>query len=121
MVCSHESCGSVDKVWLPYEVHVGTKGLKSHVYCTKCGAVKYISTGRPKKASYYVNSLSKIDKRIIKLTKVQLRLIVKELEGIKDFDDAYSMTRQTQEKTFIKVVKNYCNVSEGYIASILQN
>ena len=121
MACLHESCGSVDKIWLPHEVYVGTKGLKSHVYCTKCGSVKNISTDSPKKASYYVNSLSKVDKRIIKLTKVQVRLIVKELEGIKDFDDAYSMTRQAQEKTFIKVVKNYCNVSEGYITSILQS
>ena len=121
MVCSHESCGGVDKIWLPHEGHVGTKGLKSHVYCINCGAVKSISTDRTKKASYYVNSLSKLDKRIVKLTKVQVRLIVKELEAIKDFDDAYSMTRQAQEKTFIKVVKNYCNVSEGYIASILQN
>ena len=121
MACLHESCGSVDKVWLPHEVHVGTKGLKSHVYCTKCGAVKSISTDRPRKASYYVNSLSKVDKRIVKLTKVQVRLIVMELGSIKDFEDAYSMTRQAQEKTFIKVVKNYCNVSEGYIASILEN
>lgn len=121
MVCSHESCGSVNKIWLPHEFHVGTKGLKSHVYCINCGAVKNISTDRPKKASYYVNSLSKVDKRIVKLTKVQVRLIVKELERIKDFDDAYSMTRQAQEKTFIKIVKNYCNVSESYIVSILQN
>ena len=121
MVCSHESCGSVDKVWLPYEGHVGTKGLKSHVYCINCGAVKNISMDRPKKASYYVNSLSKVDKRIVKLTKVQVRLIVKELESIADFEDTYSMTRHAQEKTFIKVVKNYCNVSEDYIASILKN
>ena len=121
MVCLHESCGSVDKIWMPHEGHVGTKGLKPHVYCINCGAVKNISTDRPKKASYFINSLSKVDRRIVKLTKVQVRLIVKELESIKDFDDAYSMTRQVQEKTFIKIVKNYCNVSEGYIASILKN
>lgn len=121
MICSHESCGSADKIWLPYEGYVGTKGLKSYVYCINCGAVKNISTDSPKKPSYYINSLSKVDKRIVKLTKVQVRLIVKKLESIKDFDDAYSMTRQIQEKTFIKIVKNYCNVSEEYVASILQN
>lgn len=121
MVCLHESCGGTDKIWLPYEGRVGIKGLKSHVYCINCGAVKNISMDCPKKASYYVNSLSKVDKRIVKLTKVQMRLIVKELEGIKDFEDAYSMTRLIQEETFIKVVKNYCNVSGEYIASILKN
>ena len=121
MVCLHESCGSVDKIWMPHEGHVGTKGLKPHVYCINCGAVKNISTDRPKKASYFINSLSKVDRRIVKLTQVQVRLIVKELESINDFEDAYSMTRQVQEKTFIKIVKNHCNVSEGYIASILKN
>ncbi|MDF1534067.1 MAG: hypothetical protein P1P69_06145 [Methanosarcinaceae archaeon] len=121
MTCSHKSCGSVDKIWLPHEFHVGSKGLKSHVYCINCGAVKNISTDRLKKTSYYINSLSKVDRRIIKLTQVQMRLIVKKLEGIKDFDDGYYMTRHAQEKTFIKVVKNYCNVSEEYIASILKN
>ncbi len=121
MDCLHESCGCIDKVWLPHEGLVGSKGLKSHPYCIYCGAVKNISADRPKKAAYYINSLSKVDKRVIKLTKVQIRLIVKELESIRDFDDAYYMTRQAQEKTFINIVKNHCKVSEGYIASILRN
>ncbi|MDW7775633.1 MAG: hypothetical protein SCH39_04745 [Methanosarcinales archaeon] len=71
--------------------------------------------------SNYINSLSKIDTRVVKLTKVQLRLIVKELESIRDFEDAFSMTRQAQEKIFIRIVRNYCDVSEGYVASILEN
>ena len=121
MDCLHESCGCIDKVWLPHEGYVGSKGLKSHPYCIHCGAVKNISTDRPKRVAYYINSLCNVDKNVVKLTKVQIRLIVKELECIRDFDDAYSMTRHAQEKTFIKIVKKYCNVSEGYIASILRN
>lgn len=121
MGCIHESCGNVDKVWLPLVVNDKLCGLKSHPYCVNCGAVKNISTDKPKKTTYYINLLSKIDKRVLKLTKVQIRLIVKELEGIKDFEDAYSMTRHAQEKIFIKVVKNYINISEGNIASILRN
>ncbi|MDF1558460.1 MAG: hypothetical protein P1P80_09875 [ANME-2 cluster archaeon] len=121
MVCIHESCGNIDKVWLPFVVNDKMCGLKAHPYCVQCGAVKNISTDRPIKAAYYINSLSKIDKRVVKLTKVQIRLIVKELEGIKDFEDAYSMTRQAQEKAFINIVQKYCNVFERNIVSVLRN
>jgi hypothetical protein len=61
MDCIHESCGSIDKVWLPFVVDNRINGLKPHPYCIHCGAVKNIS------------------------------------------------------------VKNYCNISERYIASILEN
>lgn len=121
MGCAHKSCSNISKVWLPFVASDKLCGLKSHLYCIHCGAVKNISTDRPKKIAYYINSLINIDKRILKLTKVQIRLIVKDLEGIRDFEDAYSMTRHAQEKTFIKIVKNYCNISERDIASILNN
>ena len=121
MFCSHESCGRIDKVWLPFKVVGADKGLKSHSYCIHCGAVKNSSPDKPKKAAYYINSLSNVDKDVVKLTKVQLRLIVKELERVEDFEDAYMMTREIQEKIFINIVENYCRVSEAYIASILNN
>ncbi|MBN2488415.1 MAG: hypothetical protein JXA98_05245 [Methanosarcinaceae archaeon] len=119
MSCLHESCGRIDKVWLPFEIRGADRGLKPHLYCTRCGAIKSISTEKPKKTTYYINSLSKIDKRVVPLTKVQVRLIVKELEHIEDFEDPYSMTREIQEKIFITVVKKYCRVSEAYLASML--
>jgi len=54
---------------------------------------------------YYTNILARMP-----LTKVQMRLIVKELESM-DFDDAYSMTRCEQGKVFKSVVQKYCKVS----------
>jgi len=121
MVCVHKSCGSTDKVWLPFEINDRMLGLKPHPYCIHCGIIKNISTDKPRKTTYYINIFPKIDKSVLKLTNVQIRLIVKELESIEDFEDAYSMTRQAQENIFIKIVQNYCNVPEGYIASILKN
>lgn len=121
MGCIHESCGNIDKVWLQFVIDDRINGLKPHPYCIHCGAVKNISTDKPKTAAYYINLLSKIDRQVFKLTKVQIRLIVKELESIKNFEDVYSMRRDIQEKIFIKVVKNYCNMSEKYITSILEN
>ncbi len=102
--CRHESCGAAEKVWLPYEFDGRSKGLKPHPYCIHCGAVKNISPDRAKPLGYYVNELAKKP-----ITKVQMRLIIKELEAL-GFDDAYSMTMSAQEKVFISVLKKYCKI-----------
>lgn len=60
--------------------------------------------GRAKPMGYYINILAKMS-----ITKVQMRLIIKELENM-DFDDAYSMTSE-QENVFSSVVQEYCKVS----------
>ena len=79
--CKHESCGAEEKVWLPYEFVGRSKGLKPHPYCIHCGVVKNISPDRAKPLGYYVNELAKMP-----ITKLQMRLIIKELEAL-GFDD----------------------------------
>ncbi|MBC8521971.1 MAG: hypothetical protein H8D26_08315 [Methanomicrobia archaeon] len=106
--CKHESCGVAEKVWLPYECEGRSRGLKPHSYCIRCGVVKNISDDKAKPIGYYTNMLAKMPM----ITKVQMRLIVKELENL-DFDDAYFMTRTEQERIFSSVVQKYCKVSEG--------
>ena len=105
--CEHESCGAAEKVWLPYEYEEKSRGLKPHSYCIHCGIVKNISSDRAKPMGYYTNRLA----RMPMITKVQIRLIVKELERM-DFDDTYSMTKSEQEKIFSSVVQKYCKVSD---------
>jgi len=104
--CKHESCGAAEKVWLPYEFEDRSRGLRPHSYCIHCGVVKNISSDRAKPMGYYTNILAKMP-----ITKVQMRLIVKDLEG-RNFDDIYSMMRSEQEKVFSSVVQEYCHVSE---------
>ncbi len=112
--CKHEDCGAAEKVWLPYEFEGRSRGLKPYPYCIHCGAVKNISPDdRAKPMGYYINALAKMP-----ITKVQMRLIVKEVENM-DFDDAYSITRSAQEKVFISVVQKYCRVSESGIRAYL--
>ena len=60
MNCAHKSCGSNDKVWLPFEVTGINKGLKSHPYCVRCGSVKNISSDRARSIGYYVNVLARM-------------------------------------------------------------
>ena len=100
--CKHESCGASEKVWLPYEFEGRSRGLKPHQYCIHCGTVKNISPDKAKSIGYYTNVLARMS-----ITKVQMRLIIKELENM-DFDDTYSMTKSAQEKVFVSVVQKYC-------------
>lgn len=100
--CKHESCGVAENIWLPHQYDGLSRGLKSHPYCIHCGVVKNISTDRAKPMGYYTNRLARMP-----ITKVQVRLIVKELESI-DFDDHYFFTRSDQEKIFNRVVQKYC-------------
>lgn len=119
MNCVHESCGNADKVWLPSEMHGLNKGLKPHPYCVHCGIVKNISSDRARRIGYYVNTLGRLGRRTGGITKVQMRLIVKELERGDGFEDSYSMTGHTQKDIFINAVKKYCNLSEHLISSML--
>jgi len=109
----HESCGTAEKVWLPYEFEGRSRGLKPHSYCIHCGVVKNISSDRAKPMGYYTNTLARLG-----ITKVQIRLIVKDLERL-DFDDVYSTTRSEQEEVFISVVQKYSKVPEDGIRASL--
>ena len=93
--CKHESCGTAEKVWLPYEFEGRSRGLKPHSYCILCGVVKNVSPDRAKPMGYYTNILARLG-----ITKVQIRLSAKELERM-DFDDIYFMTRSEQEESFL--------------------
>lgn len=107
--CEHKSCGAAEKVWLPYEFDGRSRGLKPHSYCIHCGVVRNISADRAKPMGYYMNILARLG-----ITKVQIRLIAKELERA-DFDDAYYMTRSEQKEVFISVVQKYSKVREDRI------
>ena len=111
--CKHESCSTAEKVWLPYEFEGRSRGLKPHSYCILCGVVKNILPDKAKPMGYYTNILARLG-----ITKVQIRLIAKELERV-DFDDAYSTTRSEQKEVFISVVKKHSKVREDRIRASL--
>lgn len=114
MSCDHKLCGNIQKVWLPYELRGHMKGLKLHPYCLKCGAVMNISSDRAKPLGYFMNILSRL-----RITKVQTRLIAKDMEEIGDFDDVFSISSFLQEQIFIKIIKKYSSLSEHTIKGAL--
>ncbi len=114
MSCDHKLCGNIQKVWLPYEVRGHMKGLKSHPYCLLCGAVKNISSDRAKPLGYFMNIVSSLP-----VTKVQTRLIAKDLEELEDFEDAFSISSFMQEQIFVNIVKKYSSLHEHTIKGAL--
>ena len=115
--CKHECCGTAEKVWLPYELEGRSRGLKPHSYCILCGVVKNMSSKskKAKRMGYYTTILARLG-----ITKVQIRLIAKELERMNfDFDNVNTMTRKQQEKLFIRAVKKYSSVKEDTIRAFL--
>ncbi len=114
MTCDHKTCGNIQKVWLPYEFRGHFKGLKSHPYCLNCGAIKNISSDRAKPLGYFMNILSHLP-----VTKVQTRLIAKDMEDFKDFEDGFSVSSFLQEQIFIGIVKKYSSLSEHTIKGAL--
>ncbi len=120
MKCDHIDCGCTEKVWLPYVIREHTYGIKSHPFCIMCGVVKNIGSDRAKSRGYFINVLSQIEKHLkIPGSSVRMRLVVKDLEKIEDFDDAYSMSKYAQEKVFINIIKNYYQIPDRTIQQFL--
>ena len=118
--CDHVECGNIDKVWQPHLVRGFPGGLKPHPYCVRCGYVKNIGSDRAAGIGYFINVISQIEKRMnIKGGAVRMRLAVMELEKIEGFDDAYSMTRYSQEKIFIDIIKRLYLIPERTIEQFL--
>ena len=116
-MCTHESCGFENMIWLPLKSDRGSD-IAPHPWCTKCGAVKNISPDRAKRLGYWTDILSRMSRQF-KVSQAQKRLVVKELEAYDGFGDIYSMTFSAQQKIFVNVVKKYLNLREQTIYSFL--
>ena len=78
--------------------------------------VKNITPDRAVGIGYFINVLSRIDKHLkIPGSSVRMRLAVKDLEKIEDFEDKYSMSKFAQEKVFISIVKKYYHIPDRTI------
>lgn len=120
MKCDHVDCGNIDKVWLPYMIRERPIVLKSHPYCVQCGMVKNIGSDRAKGTGYFINALSHIEKHLnLPGSSIRMRLVAKELEKIEDFEDDYSMSKYSQEKIFICIIKKYYHLPDRTIQQFL--
>ncbi len=115
--CDHVS---KSKDWLPLKNGI----IKRHPYCELCGTVKNVSSDRGKRLSFFIVAVSKLrklmEKKGYKISDAQIRLIIKELSELEDFNDTWWITFSRQKEIFVSVIKKYVNVSEDTINSILQ-
>ena len=118
--CKHIDCRKSEKVWLPYIVKAHNKGLKPHSYCIRCGMVKNIGADRVVSRGHFINVISRLEEHLnIPGSSIRKRLVIKDLEKIEDFDDAYSMSRHSQERIFTSIIKKYYQISDGTIQQFL--
>lgn len=114
--CTHSNCSDEEQVWLPMGQQ--NKELKKYSYCKNCGMIKNTQEPYAKTLGYYVNVLMNIrnyldceNKKngimIAKLTVVQIRLIVKDLKAIEDFDDTYFRNKFSQNEIFLDVLEKH--------------
>ena len=111
--CTHRTCGSVEKVWLPYYFDKRVRGLKPHPYCIECGLVKNLSFERRHSIGYFMNVLADLGKEF-KVAQVQMRLVAIELEK-QGIEDSFGMDRHQQEKLFIEIAKRILNIPERVV------
>ncbi|MBS3781581.1 MAG: hypothetical protein KGY66_03755 [Candidatus Thermoplasmatota archaeon] len=111
--CPHMSN---DGDWLPLLRRDTELTLSLHPYCENCGLVRNVGPDRPRKLGYYVDKLSELENYLKnedskkgknKLTEVHKRLIVKEMEEEKVFNDLYGVLASTQEEKFVEILKKY--------------
>ena len=116
-MCSHKSCGSEERLWLPVRNDRKSE-IAPHPWCVKCGMVKNLSPDRAQKKGYWINILISISHHF-NVTQAQKRLVVKELESHDGFDDAYAMTYSSQQKIFVQTVKKYFRLRKETIYCFL--
>ena len=118
--CKHLDCANSEKIWLPYTIRELSFGLHSHPFCIHCGMVRNITSERSKSIGYFINVISNIDKHIkTSGASVRMRLAVKELQQIEDFEDNYSMSKYAQEIIFINIIMKYYKIPERTVRQFL--
>lgn len=119
MKCDHQKCHPSDRLWIPS--HVDEEGMESekikpHYFCVHCGEVEYKGAEKARDFGYFSNVLGDIKRYFeneskkgsnTKLTSTILRLIMKELQTIDDFNDKFSKPFIIQKQEFIRILRKF--------------
>ncbi len=116
--CDHRPTGSGQHAWLEIEAWGRERGLRQNPFCVKCGVAMNVTSDRGKGLGYFSNLLGHMKKQLDeegrKLADVQIRLIMKEMEGA-DVGDTWSATGTQQMEFFVEAVKKYTGLTEAEI------
>lgn len=134
--CEHVECTKDKQEWLPLDNGQTslekTSQLKMTPHCEVCGVVKSLRIDKAKPIGFYTNILrdlkqylDKEHKRtggiIKRFTAVEMRLIIKKLRDLPDFEDDFVRNRRAQIRIFLKVVREYRpDVSEEQVLQYVE-
>ncbi len=130
--CDHEDTRSENFVWIkPSPSEKVHSPAQKRQFCPKCGKIKYQGSATAKKMGFYVNILKEIQRKMdvlykrkmanSKLTQVQVRLILKELEEDEEFNDRFSNNQHNQWGHFKFAIKRHCDIPEELVESIYRD
>lgn len=128
-LCDHDIVHKDKAVWVkPSEIENVHSPSQRRPYCKKCGRLKYMGSAPAKKMGFYINLLKEIQKKLEamhrrkatrhRLTSVQIRLIIKDLEKDDFFLDRFSNQRYSQYDFFKMTLQKYCPVPDEIIQSV---
>ncbi|MFW3146661.1 MAG: hypothetical protein ACMUIE_07605 [Thermoplasmatota archaeon] len=130
--CSHIMSHKDKSVWVkphPSEKIHAPSQKKS--YCVICGKMKYQGSARAKKMGFYINLLKEIQRKAEvlrrrgitkhKLTQVQIRLILKELQEDDFFTDHICTNRYDQWERFKQTLNRYCPLPEEAVEPVYRD
>jgi hypothetical protein len=131
-ICDHDIVHKDNAVWIkPSNVENVHSPSQRRPYCKKCGRLKYMGSATAKKMGFYINLLKEIQKKLDamhrrkatrhRLTSVQIRLIIKDLEKDDFFLDRFSNQRYSQYDFFKMTLQKYCPVPDEIIQSVYQD
>lgn len=90
--------------WLPT---ARTGILARHPYCTDCGRIKHVGSGRALDAGGLANLISRLARFLreigAKLTEAQARLILKELAA-RELTDPFSLSQEAQQGHLVSLL-----------------
>lgn len=130
--CIHDQSDPDQSLWIkPSPTERVHSPAQKRPYCKICGRIKYSGSANVKKMGFYVNLLKELQKRTEilkkrrimdhKLTNVQIRLIVQDLERDEDFLDSFSNNRHNQWEHFKWIVKSHCRIEDDILEMVYRD
>ncbi|MBN1389161.1 MAG: hypothetical protein JXA22_00805 [Candidatus Thermoplasmatota archaeon] len=130
--CQHIESHKDHSIWVKPDISERMHSpAQKRTYCKKCGKIKYMGSARAKKMGFYVNLLKEIQRKAEvlnrrgitkhRLTHVQVRLILKELQDDEFFSDAFCTHQYSQWDRFKATLRKYCPLPEEAIEPVYRD
>lgn len=128
-VCVHKESHTDKSIWVkPTPDEKKHSPTLKRPYCLHCGKIKYIGSAKIRKMGYFHNLLREIRgkmdvlyrRKVLRkrMTDVQIRLVLQDLENDDFFSDDFSNNSFCQWEFFKRAVKKHCIISDEVMEEV---